>query len=78
MFGSLIEISDDYFASTLECVSNAKIFIRKDEHRLFKVRNDADYKLTNLLDAFNIDNRYRTLLDGDYEKTSVITIFTSL
>ena len=81
MFGPLIEIPDDYFASTLECVSNAElglkkfayeeIFIKEDERGLFfiidlfKVRNDTAYKLSNLLDSFNVDNKYRILLDGD-------------
>lgn len=81
MFGPLIEIPDDYFASTLECVEHVselglkkfayeEIFVREDERGLFfvidlfKVRNDAMYKLTDLLDAFNVDHRYRTLLDG--------------
>lgn len=80
MFGLLIEIPDDYFASSLECVSNAElglkkftyeeIFVREDERGLFfiidlnKVRNDTAYKLSDLLDAFNVDNKYRTSLDG--------------
>ena len=80
MFGPLIEIPDDYFASTLECASNVElglkkfayeeIFIKEDERGLFfiidlfKVRNDTAYKLSDLLDTFNVDNRYRTLLDG--------------
>lgn len=80
MFGPLIEIPDDYFASTLECVSNAElrlmkfayedIFVKEDPRGLFfiidlfKVRNDTVYKLTDLLDAFNADNKYRILLDG--------------
>lgn len=80
MFGPLIEIPDDYFKSTIEDVSNAKLGLKKFAHEeifvrevgdnlffiidLFKVRNETAYKLTDLLDAFNVDNKYVTLLDG--------------
>ena len=48
IFGTLIEIPDDYFASTLECVENVselglkkfafeEIFVREDERELFFV-----------------------------------------
>ena len=73
MFGPLIDIPDNYFASTLRCVSNAElglrkfayeeIFVREDECGLFfiidlfKVINDTAYKLTDLLDVFNADNK---------------------